>query len=95
MKKKLEQLKAQLAALKERIEADDKDAIAEGVKLQGEIKETEAAIKMAEQKAALLGQIGTKEEEDNSAPQKKRARSLGVISQILCKFQIRAERRKY
>ena len=76
MKKKLEQLKAQLAALKERIEADDKDAIAEGVKLQGEIKETEAAIKMAEQKAALLGQIGMKEEEDNSAPQKK-ARSLG------------------
>ena len=77
MKKKLEQLKAQLAALKERIEADDKDAIAEGVKLQGEIKETEAAIKMAEQKAALLGQIGMKEEEDNSAPQKKRASSLG------------------
>lgn len=76
MKKKLEQLKAQLAALKERIEADDKDAIAEGVKIQGEIKETEAAIKMAEQKAALLGQIGMKEEEDNSAPQKK-ARSLG------------------
>ena len=33
MKKKLEELKAKLAALKERIEADDADAIAEGVKL--------------------------------------------------------------
>ena len=43
MKEKLIQLKAQLAALKERIEADDKDAIAEGVKLQGQIDETEKA----------------------------------------------------
>ena len=47
MKKKLEELKAKLAALKERIEADDADAIAEGVKLKGEIETVEAAIKEA------------------------------------------------
>ena len=51
MKKKLEELKAKLAALKERIEADDADAIAEGVKLKGEIETVEAAIKEAEEKA--------------------------------------------
>ena len=77
MKEKLANLKSQLAALKDRIEADDKDAIAEGVKLQGEIKETEAAIEEAEKKAGLLKLIGTKEKEDNSMPEKKEARSLG------------------
>lgn len=76
MKEKLIQLKAQLAALKERIEADDKDAIAEGVKLQGQIDETEKAIKQAEQKASLLNLIGKKEEE-NPIEEKKIARSLG------------------
>ena len=76
MKEKLIQLKAQLAALKERIEADDKDAIAEGVKLQGQIDETEKAIKQAEQKASLLNLIGKKEEE-NPMEEKKMARSLG------------------
>ena len=44
MKKKLAELKAKLAALKDRIEADDKDAIAEGEKLRVEIESTEAAI---------------------------------------------------
>lgn len=76
MKEKLNQLKAQLAALKERIEADDKDAIAEGVKLQGQIDETEKAIKQAEQKASLLNLIG-KKAEDNPMGEKKIARTLG------------------
>ena len=78
MKKKLEELKAKLAALKDRIEADDADAIAEGIKLKGEIETTEAAIAEAEQKAGLLALIGKKSEKDddtdgNEAP----AKSLG------------------
>lgn len=77
MKEKLAELKGKLAALKDRIEADDKEAIAEGVKLQGEIQETEAAIEEAEKKAGLLKLIGTKEKEDNSMPEKKTARTLG------------------
>ena len=75
MKKKLAELKAKLAALKTRIEADDKDAIAEGEKLRVEIETTEAAIAEAEKKANLLGMIGRKagEEDDGDAP----AKSLG------------------
>ena len=77
MKKKLEELKAKLAALKSRIEADDKDAIAEGVKLRGEIEETEKAIKLAEEKAGLLGMIGNKPDEKDGEGEKKPARTLG------------------
>ena len=78
MKKKLEELKAKLAALKTRIEADDAEAIAEGVKLKGEIETVEAAIKEAEQKSALLQMIGTKsEKDDDSDLNDKPAKSLG------------------
>lgn len=76
MKKKLEELKAKLAALKSRIEADDKDAIAEGEKLRGEIETVQAEIAQAEKKADLLSMIGSKSGEDDDtdgAP----ARSLG------------------
>lgn len=76
MKKKLEQLKSQLAALKGRIEADDKDAIAEGVKLQGEIQQLEADIKAAEQKTSLLGLIGRKDGGE-ATEENHPARSLG------------------
>lgn len=76
MKKKLEELKARLAALKGRIEADDKDAIAEGVKLKGEIEAVEAAIKEAEEKAGLLKLIGKKPEKDDETVETP-ARSLG------------------
>ena len=76
MKKKLEELKAKLAALKERIEADDADAIAEGVKLKGEIETVEAAIKEAEEKAGLLKLIGKKPEKDDETVETP-ARSLG------------------
>ena len=75
MKKKLEELKAKLAALKDRIEADDKDAIAEGEKLRGEIETTQAAIAQAEQKAGLLKLIGKKADEDPEG--EKAANSLG------------------
>lgn len=77
MKKKLEELKAKLAALKSRIEADDKDAIAEGVKLRGEIEETEKAIKLAEEKAGLLDMIGNKPDEKDGEGEKKAAKTLG------------------
>ena len=76
MKKKLEELKAKLAALKSRIEADDKDAIAEGEKLRGEIETVQTEIAQAEKKAALLSMIGSKSGEDDDtdgAP----ARSMG------------------
>lgn len=76
MKKKLEELKAKLAALKDRIEADDKDAIAEGEKLRGEIETTQAAIVQAEQKAGLLKLIGIKSGEDDETDGEP-ARSLG------------------
>ena len=76
MKKKLEELKARLDALKSRIEADDAEAIAEGLKIKGEIEATEAAIKTAEEKAALLGMIGRKPEKDDETTEVK-ARSLG------------------
>ena len=76
MKKKLEELKAKLAALKSRIEADDQEAIAEGVKLKGEIETVQAAIAEAEQKAGLLKLIGNREEDDSTEPQQS-AKSLG------------------
>lgn len=62
-REELEAKKAELAALKERIEADDAEAIAEGEKLQQEIDTKTAEIEQAEKKAALLDVIGTKEEE--------------------------------
>ncbi|MBO5569655.1 MAG: phage major capsid protein [Clostridia bacterium] len=78
MKKKLEELKAKLAALKSRIEADDADAIAEGIKLKGEIETTEAAIAEAEKKASLLALIGKKsEKDDDTDTDDKPAKSLG------------------
>lgn len=76
MKKKLAELKAKLAGLKDRIEADDAEAIAEGVKLKAEIETTEAAIAEAEQKAGLLKLIGMKSEKDDETVEAP-AKSLG------------------
>jgi HK97 family phage major capsid protein len=75
MKKKLEELKTKLAALNDRIEADDKDAIAEGEKLRGEMETTQAAIADAEKKAGLLRLIGQKEDKEDADA--KPAKSLG------------------
>ena len=77
MKEELIQLKDNLSALKDRIEADDPEAITEGEKLRGEIEAKEAAIDAAEKKAGLLNLIGNKETEDNTMPEKKMARTLG------------------
>lgn len=76
MKEELLQLKSNLAALKDRIEADDQEAIAEGEKLRGEIEEKSAAIEAAQKKADLLNVIGKKEEDDNME-EKKMPKNLG------------------
>lgn len=62
-REELEAKQAELAALKERIEADDAEAIAEGEALQTEIETKSAEIEQAEKKAALLETIGQKEDE--------------------------------
>ena len=76
MKEELLQLKSNLAALKDRIEADDQEAIAEGEKLRGEIEAKSAAIEAAQKKADLLNVIGKKEEDDNME-EKKMPQTLG------------------
>ena len=58
----LMELKSALAELKERIEADDAEAIAEGERLQGEIEAKTAEIEQDDKKASLLNIIGKKEE---------------------------------
>lgn len=64
MKTELTELKSKLAALKERIEADDKEAIEEGTKLKADIEAKTAEIEAAEKKGAILKMIGTKEESE-------------------------------
>ena len=77
LKEELAQLKERLAGLKERIEADDQEAITEAMGLKSEIEAKTAEVKAAEQKAALLKQIGTKETEDETMSEKTVARNLG------------------
>lgn len=76
-----EELKAKmdaLAALKERIEANDAEAITEGEKLQAEIEAKKAEVDQAEKKASLLSMIGTKtEESEDDSMSTKQAKSLG------------------
>lgn len=64
LKEQLAESKSALEALKERIENDDAEAIAEGEKLQADIEAKTAEIEQAEKKAALLNQIGKKESEE-------------------------------
>lgn len=67
----LAELEAKLAELKDRIEADDAEAIEEGEKLMAQIEEQKAAIESARKKTALLNQIGKKEKEDTPMEGKK------------------------
>ena len=76
LKETLETKKAELVALKERIEADDAAAIAEGEKLAAEIETMTAEVAQAEKKASLLTVIGTKEE-NNDMNEMKKAANLG------------------
>ncbi len=74
-----EELKAKkdaLFALKERIEADDAEAIAEGEQLKADIETKTAELRQAEKKAAILGSIGTADKEDTAMTDVK-ARNLG------------------
>lgn len=76
LKEELTAKKEALAALKERIEANDAEAITEGEKLQAEIETKTAELEQAEKKAALLEAIGTEQKED-SVMEEKIARTLG------------------
>ena len=75
LKEELNEKKEALAALKERIEADDVEAIEEGEALQGEIEAKSKEIETADKKAALLNVIGTKSEDNDM--EMTEARSLG------------------
>jgi HK97 family phage major capsid protein len=77
LKEQLAEFKSALEALKERIENDDAEAIAEGEKLQAKIEAKAAEIEQAEKKAALLNVIGTKESEGDPMSEPKMAHSLG------------------
>lgn len=65
LKEELASLKGRLAGLKDRIEADEEEAITEGVALKADIEEKEKQIAQAEAKASVLEKIGTKAEEKN------------------------------
>jgi len=76
LKEELTAKKAELAELKDRIEANDAEAIEQGEKLREEIETKSAELEQAEKKAALLNVIGNDEKEDNPM-EKKTARTLG------------------
>ena len=78
LKEELAAKKAELAELKERIEANEAEAIEAGVKLQEEIETKTAEIEQAEKKAALLSVIGKKEEEKTM--EEKGIKSLDLAS---------------
>ena len=77
IKEELTAKKEALAALKEAIENNDAEAIAQGEQLQAEIETKSAEIEQAEKKAALLNVIGKEESEDDTMEVKKNAASLG------------------
>lgn len=76
LKEELVMLKEKLSGLKERIEADDADAINEAVSLKGQIEEKTVAIAEAEKKAAVLDMIGTKENDDADKEEKTMTEEL-------------------
>jgi len=77
LREELASKKDALIALKERIEANDAEAIVEGEALQSEIKEKTAELEQAEKKAALLNSIGTTEESEDDSMELKNAQTLG------------------
>jgi len=78
LKEELKAKKEALAALKDRIEANEADAIEEGVKLQGEIETKEAEIANAEKKASLLNVIGKPEKEESIMEEKSGLKALDL-----------------
>lgn len=77
LKEELKAKKDALIALKERIEANDAEAIVEGEKLQQEIEAKTAEIQQAERKAALLGMIGSTKQEETPMGEVKQAATIG------------------
>ncbi len=76
LREELQSKKDALFALKERIEADDAEAITEGEQLKADIEAKTAEIQQADKKAALLRVIGTADKEDTTMSEAK-ARNLG------------------
>ena len=76
LREELQSKKDALFALKERIEADDAEAITEGEQLKADIEAKTAELQQAEKKAALLRVIGTADKEDTTMSEAK-ARNLG------------------
>ena len=76
IREELQSKKDALFALKERIEADDAEAITEGEQLKADIEAKTAEIQQADKKAALLRVIGTADKEDTTMSEAK-ARNLG------------------
>ena len=78
LKEELKAKKDALAELKDRIEANDAEAIEEGLKLQGEIEAKNAEIEQAEKKASLLNVIGKSEKKEDTAMEEKGIKSLDL-----------------
>ena len=76
LREELQSKKDALFALKERIEADDAEAITEGEQLKADIEAKTAELQQADKKAALLRVIGTADKEDTTMSEAK-ARNLG------------------
>ena len=64
IKEELISMKNELAELKERIEADDAEAIERGMQLKADIEAKEKEVEAAEKKAAILNAIGEKQEDE-------------------------------
>lgn len=65
LKEELVSMKSELADLKDRIEADDAEAIERGTQLKADIEAKEKKVEAAEKKAAILNAIGEKQEDTN------------------------------
>jgi HK97 family phage major capsid protein len=77
LKEMLKAKKAELAALKSKIEAGDAEAIKQGEALMKEIGDIAAKIELAEKKAALLGVIGEKNTGEDHGDGDRPAKNLG------------------
>lgn len=81
MKSELAELKEKLVALKERIEADDQEAIEEAIQLKADIESKTAEIEQAETKAELLDVIGEKsKKEDEKMENNEGIKGLDLLS---------------
>lgn len=78
LKEELAEMKSKLAGLKERIEADDAEAIAEGTQLKADIEAKAKEVEQAEAKAALLKSIGKTEEEDETEMETNNLKNLNM-----------------